>query len=113
MNLLLAFLTTARGDHLSFMSHLSPTSQANLREKISNLQRRGILADWGYAVPVVRTVASSFPTATPPTVLSSLRDDPSSPGSSPPTAPSPTLTDAIEKSPAQNEMPSVDNRVYV
>ncbi|KAI5994537.1 hypothetical protein EDC04DRAFT_2910536 [Pisolithus marmoratus] len=53
-NLLLAFVTQ-RSDHLEFvqrMSSLSAADQTALCTRIVSIKQRGVLADWGYAVPM-------------------------------------------------------------
>ncbi|KAG6371473.1 hypothetical protein JVT61DRAFT_9503 [Boletus reticuloceps] len=55
-NLFLA-LARNRTDHSVHMSHLPDEAQERLCEKIRNLKWRGILGDWGYAVPVATSSA--------------------------------------------------------
>ncbi|KAF9227896.1 hypothetical protein BS17DRAFT_813772 [Gyrodon lividus] len=61
INLLLAFRKTKRTNYQMFKDLLKAEAWKRLRDKLDCLTRQGILADWGYAVPV------SLDTATGPT----------------------------------------------
>ncbi|KAI5990602.1 hypothetical protein EDD15DRAFT_2369663 [Pisolithus albus] len=68
-NLLLASVTQ-RSDHSEFvqrMSSLSAADQTALCTRIASVKRRGVLADWGYAVPMAEpTTITGSVTPTPP-----------------------------------------------
>lgn len=60
------------------MGHLSDEAQQRLRHRIQNLQWRGILGDWGYAVPVTFSSVTTAPDTSSDDVL---------PSDGPPTSP--------------------------
>ncbi|KAI6107692.1 hypothetical protein EV401DRAFT_2077013 [Pisolithus croceorrhizus] len=68
-NLLLASVTQ-RSDHLEFiqrMSSLSAADQTPLCTRVASVKQQGVLADWGYAVPMAEpTTITSSVTPTPP-----------------------------------------------
>ena len=51
-NLVLSRRCGPRSNHRRFMHSLSTEQQDSLCKKIDHLLRRGVLVDWGYAVPV-------------------------------------------------------------
>ena len=72
MNLLLSRKTCFRSNHCRFMGKLTAEKSECLCQKIDKLTRRGLLADWGYAVPM-----------TPPSPSPAINDlEPRLPGSS-------------------------------
>ena len=52
MNLILALRYGPRSNHSRFMDKLHTEKRDALCRKIDSLGRRGVLVDWGYAVPV-------------------------------------------------------------
>ena len=72
MNLLLSRKTHFRSNHHRFMGKLTTEQSECLCQKIDKLTRRGLLANWGYAVPT-----------TPPSPSPAINDpEPRLPGSS-------------------------------
>ncbi|KAG9309134.1 hypothetical protein JVU11DRAFT_10841 [Chiua virens] len=82
-NLFLAF-ARGRTDHSVFMKHLSGEDKEHLCERIRSLERRGVLGDWGYAVPVTSPsspspATTSGPSIPPPDAIPSPDDLPTLP----------------------------------
>ena len=59
MNLLLSRRNGFRSNHSKFMDRLSAEQKETLCKRIDNLARRGVLADWGYAVPIASSPSPS------------------------------------------------------
>lgn len=53
-----------RSDHRKFMRHLTDAERDALCGRIGSLSRRGVLADWGYAVPDSEPTVINAETAT-------------------------------------------------
>lgn len=105
-------LAKNRTDHRKFMDHLSDEAQQCLCGKIQSLQWRGILGDWGYAVPI----ASS---SIPPTSETQNDDDSSDCPSTSPIEAKPDNLVPVQKI-GSNDAPSlvsasnlmVDDNIY-
>ena len=59
MNLLLSRRNGFRSNHRRFMDRMSEEQREHICRRIDNLTRRGLLADWGYAVPIAPSPSPS------------------------------------------------------
>ena len=82
-----------RSDHQKFMQHLTSVEQEALCGRIASLSRRGVLADWGYTVPISEPTVPNLETVTG-RLAGEL--SPCNPPTSPVKVPSQTLGNSTE-----------------